>query len=193
MSIDTRTHDRQRVVEWSKELLTAPFMLLDTETTGLGPDAEIVELAILKSDGTTFVDRLVQCNNPAKLLEKNKGVSAFDIHHIHPDHLIGAPKWDDIHADVLLALGSERLIIYNSGYDWPLIENACNSRTLLMPAPRLIECAMKKYAAFVGDWNQYRGNYQWQKLPAAPNTEAHRAMGDCQSTLYLIKRMAGLL
>jgi len=47
-----------------------------------------------------------------------------------------------------------------------------------------------------GDWNDYRMSYAWQKLTLAcqqqaiPVVGAHGAVGDCQMTLALIRKMA---
>lgn len=193
MNDNFRDIDRQKAVDWACELLGQSFMILDTESTGLGLDAEIVQIAVLNSDGKEWVNSLVKCRNPQKLLEKDpkKGTCAYDIHGIHPDHLLNAPEWDDIHADLWVSLCEERLIVFNLSYDWPLIQAAHDSRMLLMPKPRSTECAMLQYAQWYGEWNDYRGSYKWQPLPQAPGAKAHDAMGDCVSTLYLIKRMAG--
>jgi hypothetical protein len=51
---------------------------------------------------------------------------------------------------------------------------------------RRLACAMSNYASFVGEWNDYHGNYKWQRLPGGD----HSAIGDCLATLELIKKMA---
>jgi DNA polymerase-3 subunit epsilon len=45
---------------------------------------------------------------------------------------------------------------------------------------------MHWYAQFVGDWNEYHGNYKWQRLPGGD----HSALGDCRATLAVLKEMA---
>lgn len=84
--------------------------------------------------------------------------------------------------------GGVRVIIFNSGYDWPLIEAACARHGLAVPAPSIVECAMMQYSTWVGDWNDYRGNYRWQKLPSGD----HSALGDARATLKVLRTMAGL-
>ncbi|NJL65352.1 MAG: hypothetical protein HC903_30705 [Methylacidiphilales bacterium] len=51
-----------------------------------------------------------------------------------------------------------------------------------------IHCAMHYYSQYVGEWNDYHGNYKWQKLPGGD----HSALGDCHATLKIIKQMAGM-
>jgi DNA polymerase-3 subunit epsilon len=60
-----------------------------------------------------------------------------------------------------------------------------------MPEPLLPvrwECATLrvKHAEWVGEWNDYRGSFRWQKLQGGD----HSALGDCVATLETIKKMA---
>ena len=56
---------------------------------------------------------------------------------------------------------------------------------------------MLQYAKFWGEWDDYRGNYKWQKLIHAARQQgievqnAHRALGDCLMTLAVMKKMYG--
>jgi len=54
-----------------------------------------------------------------------------------------------------------------------------------------VSCAMEQYAKFVGDWSTAKGDYRWQKLPKLAYGQAHDSLVDCQSTLLLMKKMAG--
>jgi DNA polymerase-3 subunit epsilon len=45
---------------------------------------------------------------------------------------------------------------------------------------------MLQYAAYVGDWSEYRGSYRRQPLPGGD----HTALGDALACLALIKAMA---
>lgn len=47
------------------------------------------------------------------------------------------------------------------------------------------ECAMLKYSCFVGEWSERYHDYKYQALGGG-----HRAVGDCQATLAVLKRMA---
>lgn len=47
------------------------------------------------------------------------------------------------------------------------------------------QCAMLKYSCFVGEHHEYYRDYKYQALRGG-----HRAVGDCQATLAVLKRMA---
>ena len=55
---------------------------------------------------------------------------------------------------------------------------------------------MQAYAEFHGAWNEEKKSYRWQKLSAAAAqqgvtvTNAHRALGDCLTTLGVVRAMA---
>jgi len=48
--------EKAEVIEWAKMLLRNPdkCVILDTETTGLGNDDEIIELAMINTSGRTL-------------------------------------------------------------------------------------------------------------------------------------------
>ncbi len=56
-------------------------------------------------------------------------------------------------------------------------------------------CAMETFAEIYGEWNDYRGNYKWQRLSTAcayykiPVVGAHGALADCQMTLKMCEAM----
>lgn len=56
----------------------------------------------------------------------------------------------------------------------------------IFPNGGSIHCAMQWYSQWVGEWNDYHGNYKWQKLPGGN----HTAYGDCLATLLVIEKMA---
>lgn len=57
--------DRRSAVSWARwALVTRNVVILDTETTGLGADAEVVELAVLSPRGEVLFDSLVRPRKP---------------------------------------------------------------------------------------------------------------------------------
>ena len=58
------TSERQLAIKEARRLLELDLVIFDTETTGLGPDAEIVEVAALKVDGTVLLDTLLKPRQP---------------------------------------------------------------------------------------------------------------------------------
>ena len=173
---------RHKAIVWAQEILADDSaVILDTETTGLKSTAEIVEIAIINTQGDPVLDTLI----------KPKGkipIDAYEIHGIGSITVKNASIWPDIDEQVIdIIRHASRVVIYNAGYDTRLIRQTrklYNLPPLDIP-PHHYQCAMKRYAEFYGDWRNPRG-FRWQPLPGGN----HRALGDCLATLNVIKSMA---
>lgn len=184
--------ERQAASEWARDVLADPgAVILDTETTGLDDTAEIVEIAIINTQGQALFNRLVRPHGP---------MGATHIHGITADDVATAPSWAGIDALVFDILQkASRVIVYNVEYDRRLIYQTQEKYGIPTPLahwatgaplppdlPKVNwDCAMEEYARWVGDWSSYHGSYKWQRLDGD-----HRALGDARACLEYIKRMA---
>lgn len=183
----------------AKQWFLSNCAILDTETTGLGDDAEVCEISIIDIYDNVLFSSLVK---PTRSIPAD----ATAIHGITDEMVADAPCWFDIQIDVLAKLGScETLVIYNASYDLRLIEQTmymCGSDNPVAircfnKIKEKSECAMLAYAEYYGDWNEYHENYRWQRLTSAADQQgvvvagkAHRALSDCFMTSGLIRAMA---
>jgi DNA polymerase-3 subunit epsilon len=168
------------------------FVILDTETTGLDHNAEICQIAIVDSSGNVLLDTLVKPRRPIP-------VEATRIHGINNDDVKDAPAWINVNEKVWDLIHDKTVIVYNADYDFQLLaqsEKACKPLATSDWHTIKRECAMLKFAEIKGDWNDYHGNYRWQKLDTAaryyglPVNAAHTALGDCLTTLAVCKAIA---
>lgn len=195
IDLDTHKADAARACRWAAEVLADPTTLvLDTETTGLR-DPYVCDLGVANATGIVFDKRL----NPQAPITP----TAARIHGITEADVSDAPTWADIHEEFVDAIQGRRIIIWNAAFDTGVIRNECSrhGRTLdvndvdawvedIMATARW-ECAMLAAAAWIGDWNDYHGNYTWPKLDrVAPQYADHSAIGDCRGTWSVLKRMA---
>jgi len=177
--------------------LEANALILDTETTGLGDDAEVVELAVIDCAGNVLLDTLVRPSGPVP-------AEAVAIHGITDAMFADAPTWSEIHDRFCDLVECRQVVIYSREFDARLISQT--ARRYGLQAPKgfdqvlehdRIHCAMQAYAEFRGEWSEERGQYRWQKLSAAAQQQgvtvenAHRALGDCLMTLGVVRAMAG--
>lgn len=167
------------------------FLVLDSETTGLGSDAEICQIAIVNSKGETLLDTLVKPFKPIP-------ADATAIHGITNEMVKDATLFP---ADEVFTLLTGRdVIIYNSEYDVKLLYQS--ESALGMGGYDWLDnvefyCAMKHFATIYGDWNDYRKSYRWKSLSAAcdfykipVSEDVHSALADCLMTLEVCKKMA---
>lgn len=187
--------DRLAATAWAKSVLDDPrALILDTETTGLGVFDQVVQLAVIDIHGQVLIDTLIKPTRPIPKI-------ASSIHGITDATVADAPGFGDIYNELLMAVGGQRVIIYNKNFDVEMLHQSDQLYQLecdpawaplgqgAWHALAIWEDAMLPYAAWCGEWNDHFGNYRWQKLPGGD----HSALGDARATLAVIKRMAGVL
>lgn len=178
------------MLNWLKD---GQFYVLDTETTGLGEDAQIVELGLINQDGEKLIDTLIK---PTIEIPSE----ATSIHGITTEKAMDEGfSWSQVNEqlfEILISpLERKDLVIYNADYDVRLINQTCflhdhNSIFDMLNIPH-VTCAMLEYAEYWGEETS-RG-YKWQSLSNACKQQnvkvenAHRAIADCQMTLNLLK------
>ena len=178
--------DREAARRWAANLLDrTDWAILDTETTGLDADSEVIEVAVLAPDGTALLDTLVRPRGRVP-------PDATAIHGITEDMVADAPQYADVRRELAQALDGRTVISYNAAFDSRLLRQSA-ARHKAEPLVVQWQCAMEQYARYVGRWSQRYGSYVWQPLPHRPEQPGprHRAMGDCRDTLDLIRTMAG--
>lgn len=167
------------------------YLILDTETTGLGHDAEICSIAIIDSNANVLMDTLVKPMRPIP-------EDATRIHGITNETVQDAPLFSSLEQQVYDLLKNRHVIIYNSKYDVQMLNQSNRVRPSVTDDWNRVAmywCAMEAFAEIYGDWNDYRHSYRWQKLEVAAGyykvkaTEAHTALGDCLTTLAVCKAM----
>lgn len=163
---------------WARAVLDDPdVLLLDTETTGLDEEDEIIEIAIIRSTGQPLLDSLVRPTVPIS-------ASAADVHGLDWLQLETAPTWTEIWPELVAILNqATRILTYGAEFDHRLMQQTCHRYGLELP-PWTWECVMEQYARWYGHWSTYYNSYKWQPLHGS-----HRAQGDCLAALNRIKEM----
>ncbi|CAI2488590.1 Exodeoxyribonuclease 10 [Serratia ficaria] len=180
---------QQQAQQWLRDNV----LILDTETTGLGEDAEIVEITIIDTTGKVLLDTLVKPSRPIPS-------EASAIHGITDAMVMGAPEWKVIFPQVDALISGRTVVVYNSAYDARLLDQTIAIHDVLPEIKNgfpKFQCAMLAYAEFYGQKSE-RGGFKWQKLTAAAEQQgieivgtAHRALSDCLTTLGVVNAMAG--
>lgn len=184
----------ERISQLAKKWLNDNRLFIDTETTGLGDDAEIVEICLLDKTGFIMLNTLIKPTKPIP-------AEATAIHGITNEMVMYAPTWKDIHGAVASLYFEFGFVIYNADYDTRLIYQTAKLHGLDNDGfcdflNELSFCAMMLYAEYRGEPGNFKG-YKWHKLVDAAAHEgvsiegkAHRALADCQMTLGIIKALS---
>jgi DNA polymerase-3 subunit epsilon len=176
--------DGRKASRWARELLSSKeFVVLDSETMGLKSPVGFLEVALADPEGKTLINTTIRPKLPIE-------PGAAKIHGYTAEALEGSPTFKDIYPDILDAIRSRRVIVYNARYDRRVFDTEVGmlgAREMLSGKYVPVwECAMGWYSQFVGEPGK-RGGYRNQKLSGGD----HSALGDCRATLKLIERMAG--
>jgi len=125
---------------------------LDTETTGLDEDAEIIQIGVIDEDGNVLLDTLVQC-------ESEIPKEATAVHGITKEALKDTPSWPEIHELLCQVLSDVGIVyIYNADFNNRLIAQTASRHDLEVPDYESV-CLMKRFA------NVYNnGRWSWSKL-----------------------------
>lgn len=183
--------DRQLAAKWAYDLLQRnDWCVIDTETTGLSGDAEIVQLAVVGADESVLLQTLVKPTVPID-------PKAAAVHGITEQALLNAPRFDAVLVPLLQAVGHRDVLIYNAEFDLRLIRQSVKPYGMQLAFPTSdrrqcrvflnggsIHCAMLWYSQYVGERKGM--SYKWQKLPSGD----HSAVGDCKAVIKVIKDMA---
>lgn len=170
-------------------------LTLDTETTGLGEDAEIVEITVIDHEGQPLMNTLVK---PARGSIPDE---VINIHGITNEMVADAPLWADINDEFMRLIAGRTVVMYNAAYDSRLIMQSqlANGLEADPMTGTHIVCAMHGYAQMMGEYDYKRGKpNKWFKLVDAAahvgvtNQGAHRALADCLMTLGVVKAMASV-
>lgn len=172
----------------AQQLLDAGALVLDTETTGLGNNAQIIELGIVDSAGTVvFESRL----RPSVRISSD----ATDVHGISEADLAGAPDWADVADQVESLLIGKPVLIFNANYDCRLLRQTAEAFSCSTGWIREmeVECAMYLAADAYGATNRYGSislsTAMW-KAGASWRSRAHSAVADALATLDVVQAIA---
>lgn len=97
-----------------------------------------------------------------------------------------APPFPGIHPRLVEVLTGRTVVAYNADFDRAMLRAAYARHALRRPVPVRWQCAMLEYAAYAGEWSDYREDYTFQPLPGG----GHRSLDDCRAVLALLRRMA---
>ena len=186
---------RRQAWQWAQDLMTRGFYVLDTETTGLGRQDEIVQIGIVDQNGETAMDELIK-----PTISIPPGASR--VHGIYDHDVEYAPNFGDIYTALSKLLAGQEIIAYNMKFDWRMLEQSRGKYNDLDEIPMNWNsdinqhCAMRQYAQYRGQRRKGWRGYKWHRLGNAVAQEglqvvdAHNALGDARMTLALIRKMA---
>lgn len=162
-------------------------LILDTETTGMGPDDEVVQVAVVDIQGNVLLNTLVRPSRPIS-------PEAASVHKITNADVANAPTGEQVCRRLAELLRGRLVCIYNADFDTRLLAQTAKAWGVSLPNYRA-ECVMKLYAEFAGEWSQRHDAWRWHKLQVAAARcglgpfKAHDALEDARMTARLLRHI----
>lgn len=182
--------DRTAVIAEAQRIVNSPYVVLDTETTGLSESSEIVDIGIVDHEGRVLLNSLVKPLNPIPH-------DASAIHGINDAMVANAPSWPELWPQIEQILRGKSLGIYNEEFDLKMMRiSSLLNGIAWLPSYSSSFCIMKMFSAYYGEWNDYFGDYRWQRLEFAGRElgieleNTHRALDDAQLSREVLLRLA---
>ena len=186
-TIEVLTEAKNKASQWAAERLAdSKTVFVDTETTGLpsrDPDTEICQIAITDTKGRPLFSMLIKPNKPM-------GAEVIGVHGITNEQVQNQPIFPQVAKFLSFVLEDRHLVAYNADFDIKLLWSLYKKYDQDLPKVAGASCAMDRYSEWVGDWNEKKSGYKWQKLPQLSGLPAHDAFADCLSTIKVLEMMA---
>ena len=209
-----RKEDKAEAVRWARQVLARDLVILDLETTQL-ESAEAVQIGVLAKTGKVLFDQLVKPDLPiTEGAAQVHGIRDGDVENAPRFVDVADDFLETLRGKTVVVYNLEfdkgvlrreleRAYLLRNGFahhyeglparisafqHWALPnEYEALSKEFVTNwfSAATWEDAMEPYAAFVGQWHEYWGNYTWQPLLGD-----HQAIGDCRACLELLQAMA---
>jgi len=185
------TINQQKVRELARQKIQDGTVYLDTETTGLDKNAEIVEIGLVGPDGEVLIESLVRPSQPIP-------PEATRLHGISNEQVQKSLAWPSVWANVRAQLLERPIGIYNAEFDLRMMMQSMARYRLSWRENLNTFDIMLLYAQYRGEWDPARRSYRFIRLEDAgrqlgislPN--AHRAVADALLARAVLRNLAGM-
>lgn len=164
------------------------FVIIDTETTGLKSDDEVIELAVVDVKGNTLYHSLFK---PYKEISKGAAM----VNHISMDMLENQPDFADEWENIKASVGGKKILCHNTPFDRGKIVN-----TLDIHGGNGSEALQMFFACYdsvdiAHTWITAKSHslQNCAKYVGIKDIETHRADDDCRMTLEFLNRLEKIL
>lgn len=191
-----RTILQMMMAKWLKR----DYVIIDTESTGLLSDDEIIEITIINMRGDVLLDTLVKPTRPIP-------PDATKINNITDEMVADAPTWPEVFPLVKNIITGRKWLAWNSSFDARMMVQSCLKTGFLdsmkpdavASVIRDIETnhidAKATYDQWYGEFDKKRKGFKRQRLTTAAERHgieiggAHRALADCMMVLGVLEKV----
>ena len=164
------------------------FVVIDTETTGMTADDEVIELAVVDMDGTVLYDSTF-----CPVTEVNRFASA--VNHLTNDCLCDSPKFADEWDKIKALIGNRKILAHNAKFDKRAIKQTIEKYNSYSSVADLMFSDCYDSVNIVKEYIDLP-SYSLENIAHSlgiSRVESHRAADDCIMTLEVLTRLEILL
>jgi DNA polymerase-3 subunit epsilon len=184
------TPNQERIADIARSILNKNPVYLDTETTGLDKNAEIVEIAIIDCAGNLLINQLIRPSQPIP-------PEVTVLHGITNEMVAGAISWPALWPTVRGHLLGKTIGIYNAEFDVRIMRQSLERYRLPWRDSLATADILGLFSEFRGEWDPARRALRRYRLEDAgkyfriPLPNSHRAADDALLARALLHRIAG--
>lgn len=173
---------RNEAIDWAKSVFSEPskYVILDTETTGIGDDDVVVHVGVMDLEGNMLVNTFVK---PTK---KTISKEAQAVNKIKVENLEAAPCFKDVLPLLESAWEGKEVLIYSAIFHANALRQTCKSDGLKIPEKlrESLTCVQNYFSDYLMKHYDYR---MYLTMPGRKNT----GEGDCRAALKVLKEISG--
>ena len=170
------------IIPWDELVEQEGVLILDTETTGRGQRAEIIDIALIDTTGEERFQSLCKPEKPIP-------ITAMRVHKITDRMVADADTWPDIHKTVeKLFEQAEYVLAWNADFDERMLRQTAERYELEWKNKYKLHDLLRDYRKLRSD----RLGYSLQEAcghEGVPRDEsnAHHAQADCYNVLDVMR------
>jgi len=181
---------QNKAIELARQIMAQKPVYIDTETTGLEKDAEVVEISIIDSDGSLLFTSLVKPSLPIPM-------AAQRVHHIQNSEVATAPAWPILWPRIRSFLYGRPVAAYNAPFDYRMMQQSHARYRLPWRDTLNMVDVLPVYSDYRGTWDPVRRSMKFFKLEEAgaffkiPLLNEHRSEADALLVRAVLHCIAG--
>lgn len=160
-------------------------IVVDTETTGLEDDDEIVQISVLDMNGNILFNQYLQP------IFKEMNPDAVAVNGISPEMLIDCPTWPEVWPEIEAALAGKNMVAHSAGFDERMIVNSNKRYGLPSPPWKSVRCTNKLVLPIYGQPGDTRVSLVNACAAAGvPGGGKHAGVGDALDVISLLRGLS---
>jgi DNA polymerase III subunit epsilon len=189
--INSPNNTQNNAVELAKTIIAQKPVYIDTETTGLDKEAEIVEVSIIDFDGKCLFSSLVKPSRPIP-------IEVQKIHHISDHDVANSPAWPILWPRIRSYLFGRPIAAYNASFDYRMMQQSHSRYRIPWRENLNMVDILPLYSDYRGVWDPIKRSMRYFKLEEAGNhfqislLNEHRSEADALLVRAVLHSIAGL-